>query len=220
MKKISTIVILYFCFATLAKAGDCGPQSDRNPIHELSLGVGDQLFESLVWQNPQFIVDNMGSDWSNVYRERYRYSQHWFFDYYHNLSERLALGVRADFSACLWDEVLRSGTGSEISREADCFFMNISLLPKVRWSWYHSDALRVYSALGIGLNINTGTEADAYGHKTACALAVDLTLAGVQYSFGQWYAFGELGGLTSLKDKNTIYMLGSRIISLGVGLKF
>lgn len=220
MKRILTVILLCLISVPIARAGDCGPQSDRNPVHELSLGVGDQLFENLVWQNPQFIVDNMGDDWSSVYRERYRYSQHWFFDYYYNMSERLALGVRADFSACLWDEVLRSGSGSEISREADCFFMNISLLPKARWSWYHSPALLVYSALGIGLNINTGTEADAYGKKTACGLAADLTLAGVQYSFSHWYAFGELGGLTSLKDKNTIYMLGSRIISLGVGLKF
>ncbi len=191
MKRILTVILLCLISVPIAKAGDC-THTDRTPVHELSLGVGDQLFENLVWQNPQFIVDNMGDDWSSVYRERYRYSQHWFFDYYYNMSERLALGVRADFSACLWDEVLRSGSGGEISREADCFFMNISLLPKARWSWYHSPALLVYSALGIGLNINTGTEAD----------------------------FGELGGLTSLKDKNTIYMLGSRIISLGVGLKF
>ena len=131
MKRIFSIVLLCFGFATLAKAGDC-THTDRTPVHELSLGVGDQLFENLVWQNPQFIVDNMGDDWSSVYRERYRYSQHWFFDYYYNMSERLALGVRADFSACLWDEVLRSGSGGEISREADCFFMNISLLPKAR----------------------------------------------------------------------------------------
>ena len=219
MKRILTVILLCLISVPFARAGECTQTSDR-PVHELSLGFGDQLFENLVWQNPPFIVDNMGEGWSELYREKYRYTQHWFFDYYCNLSEHLAVGARADISACLWDEVLRSGKGSEISREADCFFMNISLLPKARWSWYHSQALRVYSALGIGLNINTGTEADAEGHRTACALAVDLTLAGVQYSFGKWYAFGELGGLTSLRDKNTIYMLGSRLISLGVGLKF
>ena len=69
MKRILTVILLCLISVPIARAGDCGPQSDRNPVHELSLGVGDQLFENLVWQNPQFIVDNMGDDWSSVYRE-------------------------------------------------------------------------------------------------------------------------------------------------------
>ena len=59
MKRILTVILLCLISVPIARAGDCGPQSDRTPVHELSLGVGDQLFENLVWQNPQFIVDNM-----------------------------------------------------------------------------------------------------------------------------------------------------------------
>ena len=61
MKRILTVILLCLISVPFARAGDC-THTDRTPVHELSLGVGDQLFENLVWQNPQFIVDNMGDD--------------------------------------------------------------------------------------------------------------------------------------------------------------
>ena len=49
--------------------------------HEVRFGWGDQLFENLIWQNPQAIVDNLPESFSKTYKENYRYSQHWSAEY-------------------------------------------------------------------------------------------------------------------------------------------
>ena len=64
------------------------------------------------------------------------------------------------------------------------------------------------------------TEKDPWGRKVIAGVAVDLRLVSLEYSVGNWGVSLELGGLTSLKDKNTIFMAFSKMIDLGVSYKF
>ena len=122
-----------------------GAASVQSPVpskpsrkHELRLGVGDQLFESLVWQNPSHYVNNMPSSWTKTYKENYRYTQHWFLQYNYDVLDWLGVGAMADASGCLWDNVLRDGTSGEISRQKNEAFWNLSFMPVVRFWWFRA----------------------------------------------------------------------------------
>ena len=44
--------------------------------HSLRLSVGDQFFESLVWQNPQKIVNTTPASYRETYSQNYSYTMH------------------------------------------------------------------------------------------------------------------------------------------------
>lgn len=228
MKKY--ISVLLFVFSTaMALSAEAGvkPQacSKCQPCnldwrHEISLGVGDQLFESLVWQNPPYIVNNMPQEWRGVYKERYRYTQHWSLNYYYNHNSWFSCGIQADISACLWDDVKRNGLGQELNRNKNSNFWNLTLMPCLRFWWFRYEYVGMYTNLGFGLCLNGGSETDYKGRHTAAAMAFDLGLVGLQCNYKRYFAFAQLGGLYAFRNKNTIYMLNSRIVSAGIGIKF
>jgi hypothetical protein len=74
--------------------------------------------------------------------------------------------------------------------------------------------------LGIGLNINTGSEIDYKGRRTALAPAVNISLLGVRVGHGRWFGAVELGGMISLLNTNEVYMLGSRLFTASFGCCF
>ena len=98
-------------------------------------------------------------------------------------------------------------------------------MPTVRFDWFtvpvaENMSIGMYTGLGVGVNINGGTEKDPWGRKVIAGVAVDLRLVSLEYTVGNWGVSLELGGLTSLKDKNTIFMAFSKMIDLGVSYKF
>ncbi len=213
------VVILFFCGQSLHAET---PEHRDNNKSEIRIGLGDQLFESFVWQNPQYTVRNLEESWTKDYKEHYRYSQHLFLEYQYRLSRHLSVGFQMDGSAVLWDTVTRNGLGEEVSRDKNQNFWNLTLIPTAKLTWINREHYSLYSGLGIGLGLNGGTEADAHGHHTLCGVAADITLIGASFEWGNdWFAFAELGGLYSFRDIMTsIYMLNSRLISVGVGYRF
>lgn len=189
---------------------------------EIRIGLGDQMFEWFVWQNPQYTVRNLSESWTRDYKEHYRYSQHLFAEYRYRLSRRVSLGFQVDGSAVVWDLVTRNGLGDEVSRAENQNFWNLTLMPTAQLTWVNREHYSLYSGVGIGLGINGGTETDAYGHHTLCGVAANLTFIGATFEWGSdWFAFAELGGLYSFRDIMTsIYMLNSRLISVGAGYRF
>ena len=189
--------------------------------HEVRIGWGDQMFEKLIWQRPQYIISNMDESYSKTYREHWRYSQHWFAEYSWRVNRWFGLGAMMDASGCTWDEVTRNGLGAETARSKGHDFWNITLMPTFRFTWFNSQYVSLYSSLGAGLGINGGSEGDAKGRHTLCGLALDLALVGMTVDYDDWCVFAEVGGLSSIRNiKTTVFMLNSRIISLGVGYRF
>ena len=187
--------------------------------HYLRVGWGDQLFETLVWRDLGHQSD-LPSDHEAKYDENFRYTQHWFAEYLYRLNYRYSFGLLMDYSGVVWDNVLRNGRGEELDREANKSFHNIAIVPTVRFSYCRYEYVSLYSAIGAGLNINTGTELDYKGRKTAVAPAVNITLLGVCVGKGRWYGAVEVGGMFSLNTLEEVYMLGSRIITASVGVRF
>jgi hypothetical protein len=90
----------------------------------------------------------------------------------------------------------------------------------VRFAYLLQDYVSLYSALGVGVNVNTGTELDYKGRQTVAAPVVNITLVGVRVGKGKWYGDVELGGMFSLNGRDELYMLGSRLFTASIGVMF
>ena len=84
----------------------------------------------------------------------------------------------------------------------------------------HSKYVELYSGLGAGVNINTGSELDYRDRKTAVAPVFSLTVLGMSVGNEQWFGSVEFGGLYSLMNIQEVYMAGSRMFTLSVGYRF
>ena len=132
--------------------------------HELRVGWGDQMFETLMWHDighPSILSPT----YQATYNERFRYTQHWFAEYLYRLNYRYSFGLLMDYSGVFWDRVLRNGRGKVLQRKMNRAFHNIAIVPTVRFSYHRWDYVSFYSAIGVGLNINTGTEAREEKHR-------------------------------------------------------
>ena len=187
--------------------------------HELRVGWGDQLFETLVWYNQPHPTIYPES-YIGQYEERYRYTQHWFAEYQYRVRYWFNIGAMIDYSGVVWDKVQRKGTGEEVKREKNCNFHNISIMATARFTYLHSKYVSLYSGLGVGLNINTGSELDYRGRKTVLAPALNLTVLGMSVGDEKWFGAVEFGGLYSLMNMHEVYLTGSRMFTLSVGRRF
>lgn len=187
--------------------------------HEVRIGWGDMLFEMLVWHESAYPTA-LPEQYMEVYNEQFRYTQHWFAEYMYNASYWYSLGCLVDYSGVLWDKVMRNGRGEELSRDKNHWFSNISIVPTIRFLYYRSPYVSLYSSLGVGLNINTGSELDFKGRRTAMVPVVNISLLGVRVGHGRWFGAVELGGMISLLSTNEVYMLGSRLFTASFGYCF
>lgn len=191
----------------------------RKHPHQLRIGWGDQMFETLVWYNQTYSTLYPES-YIGQYEERYRYAQHWFAEYQYRVRYWFSAGAVVDYSGVIWDKVRRNGKGEEVGRDKNCNFHNIAIMATARFTYLHSKYVSLYSGLGAGVNINTGTETDYRDRKTAIAPALSLTVLGMNVGNEQWFGAVEFGGLYSLMNIHEVYMLGSRMFTVSVGHRF
>ena len=191
----------------------------RKHPHQLRIGWGDQLFETLVWYDQPHSTLYPES-YIGQYEEQYRYLQHWFVEYQYRIRYWFNVGGMIDYSGVVWDKVNRNGLGEEVSREKNCNFHNIAIMATARFTYMHSKYVSLHSGLGVGLNINTGSEIDYRGRKTALAPALNLTVLGMSVGNEKWFGAVEFGGLYSLMNIHEVYLAGSRMFTLSVGCRF
>ena len=188
--------------------------------NEIRVGWGDQLFESLMWHNPTSITTTMPETFQQTYHEDYRHHQHIWLEYQYRFKHWFSLGAMMDMSEVGWDDVTRNGRGAELSRTGGHHFYNLVFMPTIRFTYFHHENVNLYSGLGIGLDINGGTETNAKGQHTEVGAAVNLTVFGVSANYKRWFWTVDFGGMYALKNANVIYMASSRIINVGLGARF
>lgn len=215
--KITIIFILsLFTAATMAES-----RAARDTLkHEVRVGWGDQLFETLVWrnQNPPGTLLPDGSAF--VRNENYRYSQHIFAEYQYRFNKWFSLGGMFDGSGVTWRSNLYDKSGKFIRTDGNHNFYNLVIMPTVQFTYLYHEYVSLHSGIGVGLNINGGSEQDIYGNYTVCALAVDITYFGVTVGHGHWYGSFDLGGLYSMKGQNVVFMASSKIFRAAIGARF
>lgn len=188
--------------------------------HEVRVGVGDQMFESIIWRNPSYIVNTMPAEKSYDYKENYRYLQHFFVEYQYRLSKMVGFGFMFDTSSVMWDKVTRNGQGRFTSAMKNQFFTNVTMMATFRLTYASWKYANLFGGGGIGINLNTGTEVDGKGRHTGVGLASGFTALGASFNYNQWFATLELGGTYALSSMDAVYMLNSRLISFSVGMRF
>jgi len=178
--------------------------------HEVKLGWGDMLFESAM----QYEFTHIGKP-----NTRIDYlTGHFFAEYEYHWLSWLSSGMQIDFFQMGWHD--RRELKSDSNAKEHNYY-NLSFLPTVRFTWFHSEYVNLYSAAMLGLCINGGTERDAMtGRKTVCYPAFGLTMLGCQVGKNGWYGAVEWGGLSALLDTNYIAMASARILSVSVSYKF
>lgn len=222
MNKLTAISIFIVAAATISAASLRAETAQQRSQwrHEVRIGWGDQMFEKKAWQNPQYIINNMPNNVFFDYKENYRYNQHIFGEYQYRSNKWLSFGGMLDVSSFTWDNTVRNGAGSETHRVKNQIAANIVLMPTVRFSYCNIKYFSVYSGVGLGIDINTGSEMNGYGEKTVVSSAFNLTLVGAALNYDRWFASAEFGGMFALNGANYIYMLASRMISVSVGIRF
>lgn len=188
--------------------------------HEVRVGWGDQLFETLAWHKPTAIITSMPEDFRKAYKEDFHYDQHVWAEYQYSFSHWFSLGLKFDMSHVRWSEVVRNGRGEQVSRDPHHDFYNVEIMPTMRFTYFRLDWVSLYLGLGAGLGINGGTEEDALGRKTLCGMALDVTLLGAAFNYKRAFVAFDYGGVYSLHDTNTIFLLKSRMFSVSVGCRF
>jgi hypothetical protein len=100
-------------------------------------------------------------------------------------------------------------------------YYNLSFLPTVRFTWFHSEWVNLYSAAFVGLTINSGTECDEIsGKRTVLYPAFGLTMLGCQIGKNGLYGVVEWGGLSAMRSTNSMCMVAARMVSVSIAYQF
>lgn len=217
--RVLLLVVSIFLFLTQ------GVQADDKDVpafsrHEVRIGWGDQMFDKLMWHNTGYIVNTLPENQTLLYEEKYRYTQHIFAEYSYSFYHWLSAGMLFDTSSCIWDDVIRNGAGVEVSRVANRYCTNLAFVPTVRFTYFRRPYVNLYSSIGVGLAINTGTTKNIYGKKTIMGIAGNMTLLGISGNYKQWFASAELNAYMAAKDPSHMFLMGSRLVTLSIGMRF
>jgi len=191
MKKL-TLITAFLALALPAFA------LDPAPAMEVRVGWGDPMYESAVFYN-------------STQKNKYSYTGHFFAEYLHSISDWFGLGIQADVEGVYWNSA---------KSESRDNFHNISFFPTARFTYYRKGIVTMYSGIGLGLNINTGSETDYLGRRTVCSPLINITAYAISVNFTpNWFGTFEIGGLNALNGKQEFFMLGSRLLSISFGYR-
>lgn len=216
MKRKTLLLLLLLQSATLF----AGQGEWKDFKHELSLGVGDMMFETAIWHNQAHRNYSGVTAEETMFENRnYSYTPHIFAEYLYSPLRWFSIGMTCDFQSTVWDKYFYNSNNLAVSSSHENFF-NLCIMPTFRFSYINRDAVRLYTTIAVGMDINGGSETDCFGKHTLAGFAADLRLIGVSAGGKRFRGFLDLGGMVALKDTNTIFMLGSQIVRVGVTYRF
>lgn len=186
--------------------------------HDVRIGWGDMLLEKIlygshpthIWPNPE----KLPPGYRVTERTNVVLTGHFFAEYQYYFLHWLSFGGQLDIEGILWDKTTydryRNPVGATV-RERN---YNLILMPELRFTYYRSTYVRLYSGLGLGVNLAF----DNMGGFVPAA-AFNLNFFTVQAGKGNWYGAVELGMLNAM-NKERLFLLGSRLVSVSVGYTF
>ncbi len=215
-KHIRVILLtVLMCYAPYLFAEDT---QISNYKHEVRIGWGDMMFETMAfhsspihsWPDPLTIAP----DYTIDEKHDYRYTGHIFVEYQYSLLRWLSLGMQADMEGIYWKETTYDRFHNAVSRNKQIDNYNIALMPTIRFTYFHSEYVNLYSGIGIGLNIAFDNQ-----NTVKTATAFHINLFSVQAGKDHWWGTIEYGALNAVNGANNIYMLSSRILSASIAYK-
>lgn len=191
MKRILLMALMALSLAAAASAQEVFPR------HEIRVGWGDMGFEKAAFHNSLQKVD-------------YQHIGHFFAGYRYSFLKWLGAGMDVDYSRVNWRTV---------EDDARHNYRNISLIPSVRFTYFRKKIVTMYSGIGVGVNINTGSDLDYAGRQTMAVAVFNPTWFGISLNCKNWFGTFEFSPLISMKNSNQIFMINARMFSLSIGYR-
>lgn len=207
MKRILLLTFLT-CVSVVCLAGNPPTR------HSVRLGWGDMLFETLAFHPSSldtYDPEALPADFRSKGSFGYGYTGHIFADYFYALTDVISVGAQTDFEGIFWKEGVRDASGTVVSDPKQVNNFNLCILPSVRFTYFRSEWVDIYSGLSLGLLMAFDNQ-----KQFELAPAFNLNLVGVRVGKGHWGGTAEIGLLNALKGANDVYLLGSRLFSVGV----
>lgn len=208
MKKLILSISLLACLQIVAAAGNPPTR------HSVRLGWGDMLFETLAFHASApgtFDSASLPAGFRSTGTFGHGYTGHIFADYMYSFTDVVSAGVQTDFEGIFWKKGVRDASGTLIGEPTKVNNYNLCILPSVRFTFFRSEWVDIYSGLSIGLLMAFDNQ-----KQFELAPAFNLNLVGMKVGKGQWSGTAEIGLLNALKGANDVYMFASRLFSVGV----
>lgn len=228
MKLRTLLIVSAFCLTTFSAYA--GGKDDKKPStqydlidfrHEVKIGIGGTAFERTYFPNSVRLsyIDRPSSA-TYVEKQNHKYIPHIYAEYYYTLLPWLSLGGQVDFSGFSWQDQYYHGGANLVYRTENQNCYNIVIQAMCRFNWLRREYWGLYSGIGLGTGINTGTEADPFGRKTLAGIAVTPVVIGIKAGAGHWFGTFEFSGLNSMKGTAQLFLVGGRLFSVSAGYKF
>lgn len=209
MNKLVTTLMLS-CISLICMAAP--PQSK----HSVRIGWGDMLFETLVFHESaphKYDPSKLPDNYANRSTYDYGFTGHIFVDYMYSLNKVTSVGMQTDFEGVFWKEAIMDKYNKPIGAVKNINNFNVTLLPTVRFTFFRRDMIRMYASVGAGALLAFDNQ-----KQFEVVPALNLNFFSVEWGSGPFSGTVELGMLNALAGGNKIYMVGSRLVS--VGLKY
>lgn len=235
MKTLQIFATILLCLctaipATAAGKADKQDKPDKKPSkqydviehrHEVRLGIGGTAFERTFFPNSiHMSYTDRPSTASYVEKQSHSYLPHFFVEYDYTFLPWLTVGGQIDVGSFSWKNNTYKGGSSLIYSTEKQNCQNITIQALCRFNWLRRKYFGLYSGLGLGVGINTGTEVDIYGKHTGVGVAVTPVLIGCTGGAGHWFGSLEISGINSLRGVHELYLVGGRMISISATYKF
>lgn len=216
MKKLFIAGLLFFVFANVS-GGNRNRCYEGSP-HSIGFIVSDAVWEQVMYHDIAGL-DYSGCNPTYTYTEKnnYWHSPHVALEYAYRMNNWFELAMQTDFQLTTWD--VNEYRGGNASSHRNCFY-NLSFIPEARFVYLRRKYVEMHSGLGIGMNINGGSEVFPGEGHSVNTLAYDINYVGVKAGAGHWYGTFDLGGTFAFFDTSTFFMVSARIFRLGVCYKF
>lgn len=213
MKKIIISLLSALALSSAMYAGD-----GVNGRHSVSFVISDPIWETAVFHDhAEMDFTTSGSGYHFIQNNDYRYTPHFAVEYMYKVNDWFSAGAAIDIQGTHWN---RYDTFKGVKSSTRQSFFNLCILPTARFNYFNKGLVNIHSSVSLGIDINGGTEKIYTGKQTVVVPAIDLNFVGVSVGKGHWYGTFDLGTTVALYDKTVIFLLGSRLMRLGVTYKF
>ena len=228
MKRLSLLVLL---LATALLSFAETPENRKENPHEIRIGIADSYMEACM-ENSAINAPNFKNEIAEGPFYKYgnlNHTGHIFIEYQHRINSWFSAGINADYLHS-WYHLRHNKTQNVITNSN----FKISLIPTLRFTYFHHKMVDLYSSFGIGLNY-TYYNSQEYRYIDQIISGIfDVSLLGISVGKNHWFGTFELGGTTSIAIIPLIVKDGSprkgrhefmpipfaRLLRISVGYRF
>ena len=224
MKKLITLTAIILC--TISALFAETPEHRKENPHEIRIGIADSYMEACL-ENPN--RHRFPTDYPNRYESGpLNHTGHIFVEYQKRVNSWFSAGVNVDYLHS-WYYQYRFPMDERYNIDKTTYHsLKLSVIPTIRFTYFHNELVDLYSAVGIGINYTEHMSNDYSIYRTL-GLAFDACAFGVSVGKKHWFGAFELGGTTAFgyylessryKPSLELPITYARLLRISVGYRF